>query len=264
MLLTARRSVEIKGVTIGGGNNLICVPIVARDERELSGQAGGIAAERPDMVEWRADFFEGVENPARLKRALDILEQAAGSIPIVFTCRARAEGGVREIGLKDRLDIIDTALSTGVPDIIDFELSSGSGAVRRVVGSVRESKRQTVLSFHDFHKTPPGDFIMDKLYSAQQAGGDMAKVAVMPQSADDVLTLLKSSLDARRGPVEIPIAAVAMGKIGVVTRMAGWLFGSDITFASGGQSSAPGQIPIGRLRLGIGILRESLLAGDGG
>jgi len=41
---------------------------------------------------------------------------------------------------------------------------------------------------------------------------------------------------------------MSMGPQGRLTRLAGGLFGSDVTFASGSTSSAPGQIPIEMLR----------------
>jgi 3-dehydroquinate dehydratase-1 len=41
--------------------------------------------------------------------------------------------------------------------------------------------------------------------------------------------------------------------------MAGWLFGSDLTFAVGDKASAPGQIPISELRLGMQILERNAM-----
>jgi 3-dehydroquinate dehydratase-1 len=41
---------------------------------------------------------------------------------------------------------------------------------------------------------------------------------------------------------------MSMGEEGGITRIAGGLFGSDLTFALGKASSAPGQIPIADLR----------------
>lgn len=259
MLLTARKQIKVKGVTIGGGSPLICVPIVARDEQALSDQARKSIAGGPDIIEWRVDFFEQAEKTDRLKKALRILGQTIGTIPLIFTCRSFDEGGAREISRQDRVSIIETALSTGVPDFIDIELSSGAEAVGKVVAAAGKNNVHTILSFHDFHKTPSREFIKEKLYDAQQAGGSIAKVAVMPQSAEDILTLLEANVEARKGPVEIPIITMAMGKIGVITRMAGWLFGSDVTFAVGDRASAPGQIPIEQLRKGIEILRQSIL-----
>jgi len=47
---------------------------------------------------------------------------------------------------------------------------------------------------------------------------------------------------------------MSMGPEGAVTRLAGGLFGSDITFAVGLQESAPGQIPIKELKRGMAPL----------
>jgi 3-dehydroquinate dehydratase-1 len=54
--------------------------------------------------------------------------------------------------------------------------------------------------------------------------------------------------------VEVPMVTIAMGPEGKITRLAGGLFGSDITFAVGRESSAPGQIPINELRMGMALL----------
>ena len=79
-------------------------------------------------------------------------------------------------------------------------------------------------------------------------GADIAKVAVMPKNYKDVLVLLNATLKARTEHLEIPIITMSMGPEGGVTRLAGGLFGSDLTFAIGKEASAPGQIPIGELR----------------
>jgi 3-dehydroquinate dehydratase-1 len=50
---------------------------------------------------------------------------------------------------------------------------------------------------------------------------------------------------------------MAMGPLGAVTRAAGWLFGSALTFAVGASSSAPGQMPIEDVRAVIAALRRS-------
>ena len=97
-------------------------------------------------------------------------------------------------------------------------------------------------------------FIYDKLLEAQEKGADIAKMAVMPKNYADVLTLLGATLKARTGAVNIPIITMSMGPEGGVTRVAGGLFGSDLTFAIGKESSAPGQIPISDLRQAMAVL----------
>ena len=49
---------------------------------------------------------------------------------------------------------------------------------------------------------------------------------------------------------------MAMGAVGGVTRIAGGLFGSDMTFAMGRDATAPGQLPIDRLRTAMAVVYE--------
>ena len=51
---------------------------------------------------------------------------------------------------------------------------------------------------------------------------------------------------------------MSMGSLGVITRMAGEVFGSSMTFGAVGQVSAPGQIPVEKLQAAMAILHEAL------
>lgn len=53
----------------------------------------------------------------------------------------------------------------------------------------------------------------------------------MPQSMEDVLTLLAATLLARREFPETPLVTMSMGSLGSITRNAGLLFGLDLTQA---------------------------------
>src|SRR5438105_2971047 len=86
---------------------------------------------------------------------------------------------------------------------------------------------------------------------------DVAKIAVMPQSMDDVLALLAATSRASRSLV-IPLVSMAMGPLGAVTRANGWLFGSAMTFAVGASSSAPGQMPIEDVRNAVAIMKKAM------
>ena len=48
--------------------------------------------------------------------------------------------------------------------------------------------------------------------------------------------------------MEIPVITMSMGKQGIVSRISGSLTGSALTFATAGEASAPGQIPVEKMR----------------
>ena len=79
------------------------------------------------------------------------------------------------------------------------------------------------------------------LRKMQQLGADILKLAVMPQSRRDVLTLLEVTLEISEELVDNPIVTMSMASLGLVSRMVGETFGSAITFGAVGQRSAPGQ-----------------------
>ena len=69
----------------------------------------------------------------------------------------------------------------------------------------------------------------------------------MPQCSEDVLCLLDASISCRKS-LNSPLISISMGDLGKISRVYAGQFGSDITFASLKDSTAPGQIKIGDLK----------------
>jgi 3-dehydroquinate dehydratase-1 len=200
------------------------------------------------------DGFDSAEVPAKTLQALADLRAVIPSIPLIFTCRIHTEGGMRTIDQPTRLALICDAIKTGYLDIVDIELCNSLDFIQTIIDTAGRHNVKVILSFHDFEKTPEEGVIFERLQRAQQMGGHIAKVAIMPNTIADVLVLLKATLKARTQGLQIPIVTIAMGAQGVITRLAGGLFGSDITFAIGKNASAPGQIPIQELRQAMALL----------
>jgi 3-dehydroquinate dehydratase-1 len=101
---------------------------------------------------------------------------------------------------------------------------------------------------HDFSDTPSTAALLERIREMKSLGADIAKVAVMPRSYDDVLRVFQVTCAARREFPDLPLVTMAMGSMGVISRVAGFLFGSAMAFAVGQTASAPGQIPIADAR----------------
>ena len=115
-----------------------------------------------------------------------------------------------------------------------------------------------MASSHDFEKTPNVGEMVDRLCRMQKAGADLLKIAVMPCDPGDVLTLLAATWQMKECYATQPVITMAMGGSGVVSRMAGEIFGSALTFGSAGQASAPGQVDVGELKGVLRLLHENL------
>ena len=235
----------------------VCAPLVARSAAALLAECATVAAKKPDLIEWRVDFFDGIGEPRTVVDPASKLKGAAGDIPNLFTCRSAREGG--EPIAPDEQQVVDlyrAVCANGAADMIDFEMDNDGAHVAAVRDNARAMKMPLVLSFHDFAATPAVDAIVAKFDLAQARGADVAKVAVMPKSNEDVFTLFAATSRAARA-LQIPLASMAMGPLGAITRANGWLFGSAMTFAVGANSSAPGQMPIEDVRSDIEALRRA-------
>ncbi len=246
--------VTVRGKVIGGPSPLICLPLVAKKSDDLLQQARELILLKPDLLEWRIDDYQNVNDVTDCLAVLKELRTAIGDIPLVFTCRIDLEGGLCKITQVKRLELITAAMDSGNVDIVDIELCNGQDFIEKVRKSAGINEVKLILSHHNFSETPDGDFIYNTLLKAQEMGADIAKLAAMPKKYADVLTLMSATNRARNEGVQVPMITISMGPEGGISRLAGGLFGSDITFAVGSKSSAPGQIPIADLKTGMALL----------
>jgi 3-dehydroquinate dehydratase-1 len=238
---------RVRDVEFGGSKPLICVPLVANDLDQLLSQAETACRFDADIIEWRADSF-GDATSDGLVNALQCLRKILVDRPLIFTLRILCEGGAKEISQQDRLSLIQAVAASCNSDMIDLEICNGDPFIATVMGTAKKHGVRVILSFHDFHKTPSSDELLAKIESMNRRGADVAKIAVMPQHAQDVLRLLETTLEARKRFPRLSLCTISMGKLGSLTRTAGALFGSDMTFAVATATSAPGQIQIGEAR----------------
>jgi 3-dehydroquinate dehydratase I len=248
MRLQSDIKVKTRNKIIGGPDFLICMPIVAGEKSDLFKEVAAIKQLNPDLLEWRIDGYKPVRNIDISLKTLAELRLKMDDIPLVFTCRSHSEGGLKKLTRDQRQDLLTAAMASGNLDIVDIELSNDTDFIQTIIKTARQFHVRVVLSHHNFKTTPEESVILDTLFKARESGADIAKIAVMPQSYHDVLTLLKATLKAREQGLKIPAISISMGSQGVLSRIAGGLFGSDITFASSITPSAPGQIPMTALK----------------
>lgn len=258
--MNSARRIQLAGRPIGDDNfPLIITPLVGRTPGAIDDELAAIVPKRPDMIEWRVDFFDSIGDAASVVDTAQAIRAAADGIPVLLTRRNATEGGQKvPIAEPEVVTVLAAACKARCVELIDFELSNDRGDMAHLRRVSAANGIAMVMSFHDFQQTPPADVLYGKFALAQQLGADVAKVAVMPQDPADVLTLLAATERASR-TLSIPVISMAMGGIGSISRMIGWVYGSAATFAIGKSSSAPGQIAIDELRAVLATLRRTVL-----
>lgn len=254
MRLESSKKVVVRGAVIGGPRTLICLPLVGEDRTALLAEAKNLAKLAPDLVEWRVDGFGKVTDKTVRDRVLRELRDIFDQIPLIFTCRSELEGGMQTLATATRLEIILDAIQSKTIDLVDIELCNENDFISSVLSCARQHDISVILSHHNFSETPESNFIIEKLVEAQNLGADIAKIAVMPQNNQDLLTLLSATDKARRKYLEIPVITISMAQRGVLSRIAGGVFGSDVTFGAGVNTSAPGQIGFRELQQAMRII----------
>lgn len=251
-------AVTLKDVVLGEGRVKVIVPITGRTEEELVAQASELARHALDLVEWRVDFFERAHEVDAVLAAAARVADALGGRPVLFTFRTAAEGGERSID-PDAYAALNLALvDAGLVDAVDVELAFDGAAGDAVLRGAHARGVAVVGSAHEFQATPSADEIVGRLVAMQCRGFDVAKMAVMPADAGDVLTLLQATWTMATRHPETPVITMAMAGRGLVTRLAGQVFGSCATFATVGRPSAPGQVPVEQLQPILALVDANL------
>jgi 3-dehydroquinate dehydratase-1 len=253
------KHIQLRGRPIGDGAfPLIITPLVGRTPAAVLDEVAAIAPKRPDILEWRVDYFEGIGDSALVVETARSIKAAAGDIPLLLTRRNVTEGG-QPIPLDEPavVAMYAEACKARCVDLVDYELSNAPADLQRLRAVSKQHGIAMIVSYHNFDLTPPPEVLDRKFVEAERQGADVAKVAVMPKGPEDVLTLLAATHRASQ-TVAIPLITMAMGGVGSLSRIMGWVYGSAATFAVGKSSSAPGQIAIEELRAVLATVRRAV------
>lgn len=249
--------VVVRNVKIGEGIPKICVPIVGVTKEDIISEAKTFESIPVDVVEWRVDWYEHVFDTEKVKETLKELRAVLGETPILFTFRTSKEGGEKAIEPDAYAALNKAVAETGDADLVDVEVFTGDEVVKDIIETAHKYGVKVVASNHDFDKTPKKDDIIGRLCKMQELNADIPKIAVMPQSREDVLTLLAATEEMSR-KADRPIITMSMAGTGVISRLCGEVFGSALTFGAAKKASAPGQMGVKDLAEILALIHKSL------
>lgn len=278
-VLAARRAgadvVELRGDLLqevqedGGGDPRLLARLLAR-----AADAVVRALEDADPAE--ADPVPGAVVGSVPGAAPGAAEEAEGRVRrpgVLVTLRTRSQGGGLDLdrgGYRAVLGALAEGYLEGTglrrPDAVDVEaycadlyvpggrdLEEARADLRLLADLAHRAGLDVVASCHDLSGTPEEDETMDLLIDMQDDGADVVKLAATPHDAVDVARLLNATACARE-ILSVPLVTMSMGEQGAVTRVAGGVFGSALTFVlvpgpdGSWTPSAPGQLPIESVR----------------
>ena len=195
----------------------IVVPIMLTELAELE-KVSVSDYRTADIVEWRADFLSADEI---LEMAPKFFEKFKES-KILFTLRTVREGGNIQVSEKKYLQILKEILTYN-PAYIDVEFFTHGPSF----AALKDFRDKMVLSYHNFDEVPSD--LTNRLIKMHEEG--------TLEYGDHFISM-------------------AMGDLGRLSRISGYLTGSCWTFASLENSSAPGQISLKETEYILDILEK--------
>ncbi|MDR3632699.1 MAG: shikimate dehydrogenase [Isosphaeraceae bacterium] len=186
----------------------ICVTIGRGRHSSLAEEWKAAAGAGAELVELRIDCLR---RDPDLKRIL-----AERHTPLIFTIRRGADGGLWRGNEEKRQQLLREAIVAGV-DYVDLEMDIAS-KIRRF------GKTQRIVSYHNLKNTPQE--IQDVAEQCDEMDADVVKVATNALTLADASRVLQLATTAA-----VPTVAIAMGELGVFTRILGAKYGAPFTYA---------------------------------
>lgn len=211
----------------------ICASLAAENASDLAAQAKNAFDLGADFIEARLDFIA----PEHVMQAADGIDKDRA----VFTLRSKNQGG-RFSGTEEERVKLLRKLAEKRPMLVDVELETLQ-ANDNLADYLELASIPTLVSWHDFEKTPPNDEIAD-IITGMRLYSNYVKVVTTAKSIEDsvrLMSLYENSLGLH------PII-FAMGEAGVVTRVLCALYGAPYTYAALEKAVAPGQLTIAQMK----------------
>ena len=232
----------------------LCVAIQASSAEELIERAASALTDSR-FLEFRLD---SLAKPASALPKVKQFLAAHRDTTVLATCRRKQFGGLFTGSLKAELEVLLAAAEAGC-QIVDLEVESAEEAAPKQLdqlrGGLRAAGTALLISFHDFSRTKNLDQAALRIEVFQP---DFVKVVSTAKSLADNLAVLKLINDHSRFA---EVVGIAMGEVGLVSRVLGIRAGAPFTFAafSDGplldkpatittQATAPGQLTAHTLR----------------
>lgn len=247
---------KLKKLYLGLGLPKICVPISERSASEVIAFAGQILSTSADLVEWRLDYFDDVNDSEKIRETAEKLQQILGDLPLVISLRDKSEGGHAHIDDLTYQQLTSQLISNHLTDAVELNWSRPV-SIRQQLHNLATVNNVPVLeSYYNMKETPSLVDLKDVLGQMANEQVDFIKLAVQPNQHRDILKLMEATLTASE-TIDQPLVSVALGPMGTITRLSGRSFNSAATFADLKRSSLPGHLSVEETRQFLTALDET-------
>ena len=85
-------TVKVRNLELGNGIPAICIPNVGKTKEDILSLTRTYLGMHMDLMEWRMDWYEDVEDIAKVTELVKELRDVMGDTPLLCTFRTDKEG----------------------------------------------------------------------------------------------------------------------------------------------------------------------------
>ena len=122
-------TVKVRNLELGNGIPAICIPNVGKTKEDILSLTRTYLDMHMDLMEWRMDWYEDVEDIAKVTELVKELRDVMGNTPLLCTFRTDKEGGVHPMPTEKYAKLNKAVAATGNADIVDVEIFTGDNRI---------------------------------------------------------------------------------------------------------------------------------------
>jgi len=216
-------------------DNKYCLPIIKRSRADVEATLKE-NIDRFRYAEIWLDYIEDMDTGF----AASLVGQYPNRLIMIFR---RQNLATMKLSAEERFKIISTLVRKQV--LVDLDISVQADDITRLQASRLSVK--TLLSYHNYSQTPSDTELRSIVSRMKGWNAHIVKVATHCTTQRDALRLLSLLIDLRESGQRSIVTG--MGKHGVITRVFGSLWGSEMSFTplDTGSRSAAGQLTVDKL-----------------
>jgi len=215
----------------------ICIALGLPELEALLEHAAKEADSGESFLEFRLDYLpQPLDAAEGIRRFL----KKYPDVTVLATCRRHQNHGRFNGSVEEQVRVLEACIRAGAR-AVDVEIESAECGPE-LLESLRE-KALLIVSFHNFTGTPAVDSVLRRMTRVPADGYKIVTTARKPSDNYRVLSLAKANPRA-------PVVILAMGEVGLPTRILSTAFGGLYTYAApnAAEGTAPGQISARTLR----------------
>ena len=196
-----------------------------------------------DLLEVRCDLYKPKDQGLDfLIKSLEKIQEYSG-LPTIVTIRPFIFGGLYEQKDEVRRDLFYSLMDLTTVNAVDIEVNAS--LIRdEIIQHAKQKEKTVVVSYHNDYMTPSIVELEKIAKDAEKCEADIIKIGTHANDYADVKRLFQFTLNYD----EQPIATIATGLLGKVSRLTFPFFGSCLSYGYIDKKVDSGQLAVGDLK----------------